>query len=82
MTKNKTKVPTDTPAQESTCPDPIPGTTSQPTNTVKAFAVVPDLRNAILVYLGTKPLNEVENIVSGLRQAPEINVVVTDAQPN
>lgn len=59
------------------------GTTPSSTRTIKSNAILPELHQALITYLGTKPLNEVENLVVALRNAPLIDLTITEnAKPN
>lgn len=38
----------------------------------KQFVVTEQIRNAVIQYLATKPLQEVETLVNVMRQLPEV----------
>ncbi len=63
--KKEEKIPT---------PDPRP----IPPKTMKMKAIQPELHNALIIYLESKPHGEVKNLINALSQSPDIDVTFNE----
>ncbi len=47
---------------------------------VKAFAITPEIKNALMAYLGQQRHNDVAGLINSLSSSPLIDVTIVDGE--